>query len=166
MKILKFLAICTALTAPLAHAERGTPNVSIEERAKGAKSVLVGKIRHSRAEHRRNEKGDELIVTHHEVAVDESLKGSSKAGSSVDVVVEGGTVGDTTLVVSDLPALKEGEEVAMFLDDDGDDAKGGLKPHRRGLGILRLEHPTGGKAKVRNTGLTLESLRQKVRAGK
>src|SRR3712207_3309265 len=91
--------IAALAAAPALAGHEGKP-VTIEERAQGSDRVVVGKVSRSRAEYMRNEHGDDLIVTRHQVQVSETLKGASQ--DAVEVLIEGGTVGDTTLEVSDL----------------------------------------------------------------
>ena len=76
------------------------PDVPLPERARGAERVVVGRVSSIAPQWRENEFGDRLIVSVVRVAVDETLKGA--ASQSMDVEVEGGTIGDLTLRVSDL----------------------------------------------------------------
>jgi hypothetical protein len=66
----------------------------------------------------KNEFGDELIVSHAVVEVDQNLKGSAPT-AFVDVDVEGGTVGELTLKVSDLPSVERGDRGVFFLKRRG-----------------------------------------------
>ena len=89
-----------------------------------------------------------------QLGVDETLKGAP--ASVLDVEYEGGTVGDLTLKVSDLPSLEPGERAVFFLD-----AGRGLSftPHDRGRGILKLSD----NDEVENTSMTLSEVREQVR---
>jgi hypothetical protein len=108
-----------------------------------------------RAQFATNRFGDQLIVSTAVLEVDETLKGAP--ATTLEVEVEGGTVGDLTLKVSDLPSLEAGERGVFFLDA----GRGGVNlPHDRGRGILKL---TQGD-QVQNSGLTLAQLRQQIRA--
>src|SRR5204863_8510432 len=64
-----------------------------------------------------NRFGDQLIVSNAVLEVLETLKGAPQAVTTV--TVEGGTVGDLTLRVSDMQELKEGDRAVFFLDADG-----------------------------------------------
>jgi hypothetical protein len=64
-----------------------------------------------------NRFGDQLIVSNAVLEVPDTLKGNPQAVTTV--TVEGGTVGDLTLRVSDMQELKEGDRAVFFLDDDG-----------------------------------------------
>ena len=94
-----------------------------------------------------------MIVSNAVLEVLETLKGAPQ--SVTTVTVEGGTVGDLTLRVSDLSELKEGERAVFFLDADG----AGNVPHGRGRGVLKLDD----NDKVKGSNLTLEQVKDAVR---
>jgi len=74
------------------------------------------------------------------------------------VLVEGGTVGDLTLRVSDLPAVKPGDRAVFFLNPD---QSGTQVPHMRGRGILRVTETD----RIEGTAsTTLSDVRQQVMA--
>jgi hypothetical protein len=149
------LTLAIPLAAPtIGHADLTQKNVTIEQRVQGSDLVVHGKVKEKRFERQRNQYGDDLIVTHVNLEVKESLKGS--APSAVDMVVEGGTYNGTTLKVSDQPELGVGEEVVAFLNK----TENGMRPNRRGLGILRL---TPGTQQVQNSSLNLDTIREKAR---
>jgi len=103
-----------------------------------------------------NEFGDELIVSRTHLRVDTVLKGGRQTDDEVVVMeLEGGTIGDLTLDVSDLPSLERGERAVVFL---GRNSRGALVPHGRGHGILKLE----SSGRVTGTQLTLAAVRQAV----
>jgi hypothetical protein len=131
--------------------------VPIQERAKGAQHVVVAGVERVEPRFERNEFGDDLIVSHVTLRVTESLKGNSP--QQVAVSVEGGTIGDLTLHVSDLPSLKAGERGVFFLEQD---RAGKLKPHLRGLGILKLD----ADDRVRGENLRLSDIRAAARSGR
>jgi hypothetical protein len=145
------VAVC-AITA--VSAEIG-PLTDVASRTNGAARVVVARIADVQARFATNEYGDQLIVSTAVLEVLETLKGSQSA--TLRVAVEGGTVGDLTLKVSDLPAVRTGERAVFFLDD----APGGeQRPHQRGRGILKLT-PTD---QISGSTATLDSVRQQVRA--
>ena len=125
------------------------------ERARGAEQVVVGRVSSVTSVWRNNDFGDRLIVSIVRVAVDETLKGSAQA--SVDVEVEGGTIGSLTLHVSDLDPFTPGERAVFYLTHD---RRGGFVPHRRGLGLQKLD----AAGRVRGSSVTLEQIRRDVRA--
>jgi hypothetical protein len=129
---------------------------SVEERAKGAKKVVVAKATQVIGSFQANEQGDQLIVSQVVLQVEETLKGPRS--SYLSVQVEGGTVGGLTLRVSDLPQMKTGDRAVFFLNETQD---GSHVPHRRGLGIMHLD-----KDKVRGTNLTVSTVRQSVKNAK
>ena len=124
-------------------------------RARGAKRVVVGHILDVQAQFQTNRFGDRLIVSNVLLEVTETLKGAPAA--TLKVAVEGGSVGDLTLKVSDLPAVHPGERGVFFLDDEA----GGTThvPHDRGRGVLKLTEA----GQVEGTTLTLDAVRQQVR---
>jgi hypothetical protein len=130
------------------------PPKDIPSRAHGAGRIVVGRVTDVRAQFASNEFGDQLIVSTAQVEVAETLKGGS--ASVLDVEYEGGTVGDLTLKVSDLPSLEPGERAVFFLDA----GKGAsFVPHDRGRGILKLSD----NDEVQDTSMTLSEVREQVR---
>ena len=152
---MKYLALSVAITCATAaiYADVGPP-VDLATRAKGAGRIVVGRVIDVQAEFQSNKFGDQLIVSHALVEVSESLKGAPEAMVRVDV--EGGTVGDLTLKVSDLPAVRTGDRAVFFLDQGTGDR---YLPHLRGRGILKL----ADSDIVEGSTLTLADLRQQVR---
>jgi hypothetical protein len=143
--------VCAAV--PLS-AEIGPPS-DIASRAKGAGRIVVASVLDVHAQFQTNRFGDQLIVSTAVLEVTETLKGA--AAAMLQVEVEGGTVGDLTLKVSDLPSLARGERAVFFLDDA---PTGNLTlPHERGRGILKLS-PSD---QVQNSAVTLNDVRQQVR---
>ncbi len=151
MKIL-FVLICLVTTAIPARAEVG-PAVDVASRARGAGKVVVARIVDVRAQFETNRFGDQLIVSHAVLEVLETLKGAPEA--TLQIAVEGGTVGDLTLKVSDLPSVTEGERAVFFLEASGNRNT----PYGRGRGIMKL---TAGD-RVDGTTLSLDDVRQQVR---
>jgi hypothetical protein len=140
-----------AAIAPALYAS-GQP-VAIQERARGAAKIVVATVAATNARYERNEFGDELIVTHAQLAVEEAIKGS---GEDVTLALEGGTVDGITLRVSDLPALAKGERAVFFLKAG---RNGEAEPHLRGQGILKLDD----RNRVRGSELTLDDVRRMAR---
>jgi hypothetical protein len=123
----------------------------IPERAKGAERVVVAQISGVNATMERNEFGDELIVSHATLTVEEVLKGGPEGSLVVDV--DGGTLNGLTLTVSSLPTIERGERAVFFLTP----GKGGAyRPHLRGLGILKLDSSN----KVKGSSLKLDEVRR------
>jgi len=132
------------------------PNVDIPARARGADRIVVGTIVNVQAAFEKNEFGDELIISHAVIEVDQNLKGNGST-AFVDVDVEGGTVGTLTLKVSDLPSVERGDRAVFFLKRR---ASSDIHvPHLRGLGILKLT----ADDVVQGSSLTLEQIRTMVR---
>ena len=122
---LVFCGVSTALAAS------DGPRVDIGTRAKGADRVVVATVVEVHSSFERNAYGDQLIVSHALLQIEEAMKGTAAALLPIDV--EGGTVGDLTLSVSDLPRINPGDRAVFFLDKS---ASGTYLPHLRGLGIL------------------------------
>lgn len=131
--------------------------VPVQERARGAERVVIATVAATTARYERNDFGDEVIVTHAQLVVEEALKGNA---GPMTLALEGGTVNGMTMRVSDLPTLVTGERAAFFLTHG---PGGEFKPHLRGLGILKLDDSNT----VRGSSLTVDELRRVVRgAGK
>jgi hypothetical protein len=144
------------LCAAAAQAQDGPP-VPLIERARGAEQIVLGRVASVVPEWRVNEFGDRLIVSVVRVAVEEALKGSSQA--SVDVEVEGGTIGGLTLHVSDQQSFAAGDRAVFYLARS---QRGALVPHLRGQGALKLD----GIGRVPNTSLTLDEIRRTIAAAR
>jgi len=129
------------------------PAVPLRDRARGAERVVVGHVASVDAKWSVSEFGDRLIVSVVHVAVDETLKG--QAQSSLDVEVEGGTIGDLTLHVSDQASIATGERAVFYLRRD---ARGIFVPHLRGQGIIKLDRLN----RVPGSSLTLDEIRRTV----
>ena len=78
------------------------------------------------------------------------------ADKSVELSVEGGTIGDLTLEVSDMPTVKRGERAAFFVDRA---KNGSLVPYGRGQGIMKLDVSN----RVEGSDLSLDDVRRAVR---
>jgi hypothetical protein len=139
------LAACAATLAAQGVA------ASLTERARGAERIVLGRVASSQPVWRVTEHGDRLIVTILRVVAAETLKGAAQ--STLDVEVEGGTIGDLTLRVSDVPALVPGDRAVFYLRRD---ARGALVPHDRGQGLLKLDQTD----RVPGTNVTLDDVRR------
>jgi hypothetical protein len=131
--------------------------VPLAERARGAERVVVGRVASVTPVWRVTEFGDRLIVSVVRVTVDQTLKGQSEG--ALDVEVEGGTIGDLTLNVSDLETFVRGERAVFYLRRS---ARGAMVPHLRGLGLLKLDRFD----RVSGSSLTLDEIRRTVAAAK
>jgi len=149
------LALATATTFAAAGTSAlasGGPPVSIQDRARGSERVVVASISDVTATHERNEFGDELIVSHAKLAVEENLKGN---GGAATVDVDGGTLDGMTLRVSSLPTVSRGDRAVFFLERG---PAGQLRPHLRGQGILKLDQTNH----VKGSSLSLDDIRHMV----
>jgi hypothetical protein len=129
------------------------PPVPLAERARGADRVVVGRVASVAPEWQVNEFGDQLIVSVVRVAVSETLKG--QAVPTLDVEVEGGTIGDLTLNVSDQVSFSRGERAVFYLRRN---ARGAFVPHLRGQGLLKLD----ASDRVPGSSLTLDEIRREA----
>jgi hypothetical protein len=143
------IALVQALTVTTSTAP-GNP-VDITERARGAHRVVVATASNVSPHWQTNSFGDQLIVSQVGLQVQETIKGAP--ASFVWLDLEGGTIGDLTLHVSDLPDLKPGERGVFFLDET---PNGSHVPHLRGLGILKLDT----NDHVRGSSLNLSDVRR------
>ena len=74
----------------------------------------------------------------------------------MSVEVEGGTIGDVTLHVSDLEPVAPGARAVFYLARS---SRGALVPHLRGQGFLKLDRSD----RVRNSTTTLADIRRESR---
>jgi len=146
-----FCAVATVLTA-----QGGSALAPVQANAKGAAKVVVATVVGVESRFDINSFGDQLIVSDVALRVNETLKGPHVP--SVSVVVEGGTVGDLTMDVSDLPSLQPQERAVFFLAE-GPPGDLAYRPHGRKLGILKLD-PTGH---IAESDVTLDDVRRAVR---
>lgn len=129
--------------------------VPLPVRNRGAERVLVGRVTSVNGVWRENEFGDRLIVSVVRLAVEETLKGQHQ--QDVDVEVEGGTIGNLTLRVSDLATFQPGERAVFYLTRA---PRGAFVPYMRGQGLLKLDRAN----KVPGSALTLEDIRRTAAA--
>jgi hypothetical protein len=153
-----FAALCLLLlTAASCEAPPPDPGLRVRQdpvvatRFAGAERVVVGTVARVRPAFGTNEHGDQLIISTVTLRVEESLRGN--AADVVSFEIEGGTVGDLSLEVSDLPALRPGDRGVFALRRD---TRGSWVPNRRSLGILLAASAPG---------LDLERVRRAVSAG-
>ena len=146
------LVVCLGIAAS-ARAQDAVP-VPLAERARGSERVVVGRVTTVEPTWRTNEFGDRLIVSVVSVAVDETLRGPVQP--TVTVEVEGGTIGDLTLHVSDLEPLATGDRAVFYLARN---PRGVLVPHLRGQGLLKLDRAD----RVRGSTVTLADIRRTAR---
>ena len=151
MKIWIAAAIVCA-SAAAATAEVGPPP-DLAAHSRGAGKIVVARITDVHASFATNQFGDQLIVSNAVLEVLETLKGAP--GPVTTVTYEGGTVGDLTLRVSDMPYVKEGDRAVFFLDGNGN----GHVPHGRGRGILKLDDDD----RVEGSDITLDQVKTAVR---
>ena len=147
-----FFVACLAAVA--ASASIDVP-ADLVEHAKGANRVVVATVTDVDSGFATNEFGDHLIISRVAFRVEETMKGSSQ--STIEVMVEGGTVGDLTLEVSDLPRMERGKRAVLFLTGAPD---GRQIPFRRGAGLMELNSDN----RVTGTDLTVDDIRAAVRA--
>jgi hypothetical protein len=148
--------LAALLTVTTASASSDLP-ADVGKQAKGAKKVVVATVTDVDSEFGENDYGDRLIYSRVTLRVDETMKGNSAA--EVVVSVEGGTVGELTLTVSDMPRMERGQRAVLFLDES---EKNGNVPHGRGRGVLKLDDDD----RVPGTSLSLEDIRAAVKAAK
>jgi hypothetical protein len=149
-----FLCVVALLLNVELHAQR--VDVPVTERARGADRVVVGHVSSVTSVWRDNDFGDRLITSVVRVVVDETLKGTSQP--FLDVEVEGGTIGNLTLRVSDLDRFAPGDRAVFYLKHN---RRGGLVPHLRDLGLQKID--TAGR--ISGSRVTLDQIRRDVRAG-
>jgi hypothetical protein len=126
------------------------PSVDVGMRAREAAHVVVGTVVDVTSRFDTNEYGDRLIYSDVLVDVSETLKGTPT--NVLTVTVEGGEVGTLALHVSDFPVMRRGDRMLCFLDRS---RRGEWVPHRRGLGILKMD----ASGRMQDGQVTLSELR-------
>jgi hypothetical protein len=154
-RLLTVVGLCCGLLESDVIAIQATP-VPLAERARGAERVVVGRVASVAPAWHVNEFGDQLIVSKVRVVVNETLKGP--AVQALDVEIEGGTIGELTLRVSDQTSFSPGERGVFYLNRT---ARGTFVPHLRGQGLLKLD----ASNRVSGSSLTLEEIRREVAVG-
>jgi len=155
VSIVAYLCCCLLGSGLAAGANQATP-VPLAERARGAERVVVGRVASVAPVWQVNEFGDRLIVSVVRVVVNETLKG--QVVPALDVELEGGTIGELTLHVSDQTSLAPGDRAVFYLKRT---VRGTFVPHLRGLGLLKLD----ASDRISGTSLSLEEIRREVAAG-
>ena len=150
-RLIPFVAVGLAAAAVSASVD---PSVDVGAQAKGAARVVVATVMDVQSAPGKNEFGDELILSHVTLRVDETLKGPQTP--TVVMTLEGGSVGDVTLEVSDMPSLEKGQRAALFISP----SRGASHiPYGRGAGVMKLDGD-----RVVDTNLTLGDIRAAVKA--
>jgi hypothetical protein len=150
-RLIPFLSLCLAAGVVSASVD---PAIDVGAQAKGAPRVVVGTVTDVQMASGQNDFGDELILSHVTLRVDETLKGPQTP--TVVLTLEGGTVGDVTLEVSDMPSLEKGHRAALFMTPS---RAASHIPYGRGAGVMRLDGD-----RVVDTNLTLADIRAAVKA--
>ena len=129
--------------------------------ARGAERVVVATVTRVDPVFQSNEFGDRLIVSRTHLRIDDVFKGRRPGALAEELVmeVEGGTIGDLTLTVSDLPVMTRGERAVVFLRQN---SRGALIPQDRGHGIMKLD----SSDRVRGSELNLDDIRKAVAAAR
>ena len=154
-KVRRWGVVAGAIATVLSGVAAAGQAVPIEERARGAARVVIATVAETQARYERNEFGDEVIVTHARLTVEEAVKGPMEPAV---LAIEGGTVDGITMRVSSLPTLSKGERAVFFLAP----GRGGeFSPHLRGQGILKLDSTNH----VRGSSLSVDEVKRLVRAG-
>jgi hypothetical protein len=151
--MLKRLATMLALlVASAAYAQTEAPGLA--DRARGASRIVIGRVLEVNARFGTNAAGDRLIFSDVLLEVSETLKGAP--ASLVTMTLEGGAIGDLSLEVSDMPAIKRGDRGIYFLQSG---RPGEWLPYQRGAGILKMD----AADRVEKTSLSVAQVRTLVR---
>ena len=142
------------VSSAIAFAAPGQPP-DVAANAKRAGKVVVAVVEDVQSRFATNEFGDRLIVSQVWLRVEETLKGTHQGLVPFDL--EGGTVGELRLQVSDLPVLRKGDRGVFMLDEV---SAGGNKPHSRGDGILKLDQSD----RVSGTDVRLADIKAALKA--
>ena len=142
------LVVCLAASSVRPMAQGLTDTAAM---VSAAPHAVVGHVTKVESQFGTNAFGDHLIFSRVSIAAEEVLKGH--VPSALQVTIEGGTVGDVTLEVSDVPSLHPGDR-AVFLLTSGVD--GTISPFDRGRGIMPLDQ----NERVKGQALSLEQIRR------
>ena len=129
--------------------------LDVGAQAKGAAQIVIARVTDVQPRFDVNQDGDRLIISQTWLDVEETLKGVPSPVLSVDV--EGGTIGNLTLDVSDTPKMQQGQRAVFFLDSS---PSGTHRPHGHGHGVLMLDE----NDHVVGTGLSLAELRAAIQS--
>lgn len=149
--------LCLVVLLTARAATQDVVPVPLAERASGSDHVVVGRVTAVEPQWQVNDFGDRLIVSVVRIAVSETLKGG--AGTTIEVDIEGGTIGDLTLNVSDQVTMQTGDRAVFYLERS---PRGRIVPHLRGQGVIKLD----AAGRVPDSGLTLETIRRETAAGR
>jgi hypothetical protein len=152
----RVVVLCALLLAAAADIRAQGAPIPLLERARGAERVVVARAASSAPVWRVNEHGDRLIVSIVRVAIEETLKGP--AAAILDVEVEGGTIGDLTLHVSDQDPFRPGDRAVLYLRRT---PRGTFAPHLRGQSLLKVD----ASNRVAGSALTIDDIRRELAAG-
>jgi len=147
----RFTLAFVAMTATLF---ASGPPIDVGTRARGAEQIVVAKVVNVSSRFDVSAWGDHLIVSDVMLQVEETLKGTPSA--TTFVTIEGGSVGNLTLDVSDMPSMKKDERAVLFLRQT---PAGGHVPWGRGSGVLMLDSTNH----VQGTDVTLDDVKAGVR---
>ena len=147
------IALISVVVAGAALVHAGSPRANhqadLKSRIKGAERALVGHVTRISPYMKKTDRGDVLIMSHVEIAVEETLKG--QASGTVPMEIEGGTLNGMTMEVSDMPQMTPNLRVVAIVTQN---ARGETVPHLRGAGVLELE-----QEHVKNSDLWLDDIR-------
>lgn len=146
--------LMVGLTAATVGASVDAP-LDVGRHARGATKVILATVIGVHAALGENTSGDRLILSHVTLRVDETMKGAHEA--VLVVTLEGGTVGNLTLDVSDMPKMEKGQRAVLFLLS----TPGGVYvPYGRGSGVIRL----GADNRAIGADVTVDDIRSAVAA--
>jgi hypothetical protein len=151
--VMKALLALIALGALAGSSTLAAQDPTIETQAREARVVVIARVIQVQPRFDTNRFGDQLIVSDLLLEVEDTLKGAR--ANVIQATIEGGTIGELTLKVSDMPTLKSGDRAVFFLDEQ---TPGRYIPHGRGFGILQVD--AGGRVKG---NLTLADVRRAVK---
>jgi hypothetical protein len=147
------LALMSVVVAGAAFVHAGSPRASkqleLTSHIKGAERAFIGHVTRVSPYLKKTDRGDVLLMSHVEMAVEEALKG--QGSSLVPMEIEGGTLNGLTMEVSDMPQMKQGLRAVVMLKRN---TRGEMVPHQRGAGFLELEQDH-----VKNSDLWLDDVR-------
>lgn len=107
----KFLGFCIAVLILAIFTNAVMIKIPLKQLVNGSEAIVIGRVLSVRCEWSLNKR---LILSIVSVRVHETMRGDLMAPELV-LEVPGGTVGDLSLRVTDMPTFHENEEIVIFL---------------------------------------------------
>jgi hypothetical protein len=157
------IAIFTAIIGFSKNTSALMLEMSLEELTSGADAIIVGQVLHRKSQWNLEKTN---IYTTIVISPHERLKGNAHSGN-ITIVVPGGTIGETTVEVTDVPDFSIGEKVVIFASQltDKQTKEDGLVNSGDNLPWFRIHGGFQGKFSVLNDkvgNLSLKNFKERI----